>query len=985
MEDKVKKTCLVIVALLIWLVCLSGEEFSLRKADDLRLEDFHFRTADNCEIIFWSDLTSGDRNIRCQKFNAQGQAIWAEPIAVVNNPGDQNLADVVPSSDNNFIILWEEYEIDTVNQLRLQKVTSNGQSLWPQAGISLDMVYTYPQARLVPNNTGGAFVLYKCPGWGTISAQSIDAYGNMLWPIDGLLLVTPTNYINIIDAVPDGTGGFILNLRSYQSAQPPHRLVRYSAQGLIVGNDPLIPFNVFSKDECHILQSSGGQFILYQKDESGSIEFNRIDASGNLAFPVNIVYDPGTSDFVTLCDLATTPSGGVVFAWRQGIWGGNHNLMIQKLDHDFLPLWTQSGVIVDTLGSEMSDTSLDASSNGSTWLSWYSYNEPSPAKAQVFSSEGSPLWEQGGKILTTDIARVMTFGFADRGLFFWNDENNGMDRLCKQVIGTNGALSYPPGGETVVQKLRGQAYIYDIFALNDRYITLWQDDRDGYKIYYQISDQNMQPLLAPNGVALNPVLNDEEYQVSLQATPDGKLAVLYNLQEQIDGSTVYETYLQLIDHYGERLYPGRGIHIPPQGSYGNGSVMGISGNDIYLAWMESEDGIVRQIIGQRVCNGQLMWGENGKVITSAPQLFNIEIKGIVGSYFIWETQNAEQDRSFCKALKVDQNGDPASGWTVAGSNLILDNDYDEQDYLKAGLVNDDLISFVRLSGRGAYPVRAQRLSSDGLRMWNDAGLSLSSSINYPSISDVVYGNEIAYVILDYSNDTQQALFQKLSLSGEMLLPEDGISFTTNLHNCYDADLVKFADGSYLCAYTDNDGAWIQNRDVYYRQISPNGAPMGDHPTVLCSERYQQQYIRGAIRGNKAVFAWSDDRAGIMNSETAYTGVWGNSVISSYVAIDDPLETPSVVPEISGNYPNPFNPSTTIAFALPAGGEVSLSVFNLKGQLVRTILNEAELEAGKHTAIWDGTDSTGRIVSSGVYFCALKTAGKTVSRKMLLTK
>ncbi|HNX37411.1 MAG TPA: T9SS type A sorting domain-containing protein, partial [Candidatus Cloacimonadota bacterium] len=210
-------------------------------------------------------------------------------------------------------------------------------------------------------------------------------------------------------------------------------------------------------------------------------------------------------------------------------------------------------------------------------------------------------------------------------------------------------------------------------------------------------------------------------------------------------------------------------------------------------------------------------------------------------------------------------------------------------------------------------------------------------------------------------------------------------FTTNLHNCYDADLVKFADGSYLCAYTDNDGAWIQNRDVYYRQISPNGAPMGDHPTVLCSERYQQQYIRGAIRGNKAVFAWSDDRAGIMNSETAYTGVWGNSVISSYVAIDDPLETPSVVPEISGNYPNPFNPSTTIAFALPAGGEVSLSVFNLKGQLVRTILNEAELEAGKHTAIWDGTDSTGRIVSSGVYFCALKTAGKTVSRKMLLTK
>ncbi len=84
------------------------------------------------------------------------------------------------------------------------------------------------------------------------------------------------------------------------------------------------------------------------------------------------------------------------------------------------------------------------------------------------------------------------------------------------------------------------------------------------------------------------------------------------------------------------------------------------------------------------------------------------------------------------------------------------------------------------------------------------------------------------------------------------------------------------------------------------------------------------------------------------------------------------------------YPNPFNPSSTIEFNLPEENVVSLNIFNIKGQKVRTLIDEQK-PAGKHTTVWNGKNSSGQPVSSGVYFYVLKagTYGKT--EKMILLK
>ncbi len=108
---------------------------------------------------------------------------------------------------------------------------------------------------------------------------------------------------------------------------------------------------------------------------------------------------------------------------------------------------------------------------------------------------------------------------------------------------------------------------------------------------------------------------------------------------------------------------------------------------------------------------------------------------------------------------------------------------------------------------------------------------------------------------------------------------------------------------------------------------------------------------------------------------------GNSF--QYTPVED-NETPALSTALKGNYPNPFNPSTLISFALEAAGPVTLEIFNQKGQLVKTLI-AAELPAGSHQAEWNGCDANGAPASSGVYFYRMRSGKFTSTRKMVMMK
>ena len=85
-----------------------------------------------------------------------------------------------------------------------------------------------------------------------------------------------------------------------------------------------------------------------------------------------------------------------------------------------------------------------------------------------------------------------------------------------------------------------------------------------------------------------------------------------------------------------------------------------------------------------------------------------------------------------------------------------------------------------------------------------------------------------------------------------------------------------------------------------------------------------------------------------------------------------------------NYPNPFNPSTLIRFSLPKPGEAGLSIYNLLGQRVATLVS-GQREAGTYTLQWDGRDEQGRDLASGIYFYRLHAGTQVETRKMLLLR
>ncbi len=106
-------------------------------------------------------------------------------------------------------------------------------------------------------------------------------------------------------------------------------------------------------------------------------------------------------------------------------------------------------------------------------------------------------------------------------------------------------------------------------------------------------------------------------------------------------------------------------------------------------------------------------------------------------------------------------------------------------------------------------------------------------------------------------------------------------------------------------------------------------------------------------------------------------------VPSTTIVEMDNNTPSKFAVI-GNFPNPFNPETTIQFTLPEDGVVNLAVYNIMGQKVRELVAD-RMQAGIHSVIWDGKDAMGNAVSSGIYLSRLISGENVAANRMLLLK
>ena len=95
-----------------------------------------------------------------------------------------------------------------------------------------------------------------------------------------------------------------------------------------------------------------------------------------------------------------------------------------------------------------------------------------------------------------------------------------------------------------------------------------------------------------------------------------------------------------------------------------------------------------------------------------------------------------------------------------------------------------------------------------------------------------------------------------------------------------------------------------------------------------------------------------------------------------------VATPRV--NLNQNFPNPFNPVTTITYSIPKSAHVNLRIYDVRGRLITSLVN-GQKTAGEHTATWNGEDKGGSLVASGVYFVRLESRGKVQTRKIVMLK
>jgi len=350
-----------------------------------------------------------------------------------------------------------------------------------------------------------------------------------------------------------------------------------------------------------------------------------------------------------------------------------------------------------------------------------------------------------------------------------------------------------------------------------------------------------------------------------------------------------------------------------------------------------------------------------------------------GNYLVYTQEDYINYYYTIRALLLDGNGNPAAGWPNDGIAIIESAEGYYQRVFSAGLNENKLVCFIAGASYNGYRTLAQKLDNTGNRLWGENGLTLvvDDEWNMYQVTDAVYKDNIS-CLLHPDNNTSTYL-QKISPTGELLFGATGTILDYEWNTVQDPILIQYTNGSYSVFWK---GWEDQLGRICHRYVSPSGEVSDSGPLSIAVNPYGFWNLDTAENNNIGVIAYTD------NNQYYYAkgdgiplnSLWACRLNALPVSNDDPVQNPAVLS--SHNYPNPFNPSTTIRFNLKETHPVKVEIFNAKGQLVRELLNEAKT-AGEYDVLWNGTDNNGRSVASGIYLYKIQAGQYSNTKKMML--
>ncbi|MCK4311183.1 MAG: right-handed parallel beta-helix repeat-containing protein [Candidatus Cloacimonetes bacterium] len=338
------------------------------------------------------------------------------------------------------------------------------------------------------------------------------------------------------------------------------------------------------------------------------------------------------------------------------------------------------------------------------------------------------------------------------------------------------------------------------------------------------------------------------------------------------------------------------------------------------------------------------------------------------------------------------------------SNVSISNEYPEY---AAGIVmqySSPVLKNISVSGISGYGIACSDFSNpiiyNAFLNNNIYGFGCSYSSEPFVINSLIFDNSSRGITSHY--DSNPTIVNTTIVNN--VYPIYIRDSNANFHNCilfndhiYEID--AFQNSSVTISYCDIEGG-IDAVHVWVGSIlfwldgnideDPLFAGTGVHPFTLLEsspcidtgtpETTGLNLPPWDLINNERI--WDGDENGIAVIDM---GAYEYGAPPYIVGIEEPIITNSqALINYLGNYPNPFNPSTTIKFSIQNDLKVELSIFNIKGQKVTTLINE-HMQKGKHSICWSGCDQNGNHVSSGIYFYKIKAGTQDSVKRMLLLK
>ncbi len=795
---------------------------------------------------------------------------------------------------------------------------------WTGDGIYIGENYGSSEPMIIPDGAGGAIIAwFKDDGGGytDIYAQRVDAFGTPLWTSGGVAVCTVGGYQLYPRLVSDGAGGAIVTWHDYRDKTT---------------------YDIYAQ---------------------------RVDASGATRWTADGVAICTAADNQLYPTIVSDGAGGGIITWYDRRGGANYDVYVQLVDYKGTIKWTANGIAICAAANDQQRPVIVSDGAGGAVIAWMDrrggvYYD---IYAQRVDNDGNIKWTGDGIALCAAFGNQYYPEIDSDGsggaIDTWYDlrAGGGDDNIYAQRVNTMGDIQWTGDGVAVCMAANGQSDPVIVSDGAGGAVIAWEDDRvAGTNVYAQRLDNPGAVQWTADGVALCTAAAN---QLKPMIASDGA------------GGAIVGWY----DYRG-----------------GNA--------DIYV---------------QRVgAAGAVQWIADGVPLCAAAedQMHPaIASDGAGGAIAAWQDYRSESTYEVY-AQRVKPPGFPGGSWPTIED--VADVPADEGGWVRLHVARSEWDGFYA----GTYPITGYnvwRLVSSGAspgvlppagEMTSLESRAVESFFAAPESARGLRLSGAAATALGLPPGTWE------SLGFHAAMQEEHYDFTvptkTDSTSAGDAleTYVVTAHTTVPAAHVASDpdsGHSVDN-------LAP-GTPEGlaaeqsfepEGLELAWNERGEADLWHYSVyRGTSADFVPSaGNRIGTPTDAGYFDAGWswdggyfykvsavdrhGNESGFALLAPDGITGTDAPkAPEASylaQNYPNPFNPTTRVAFGLSAPGHVSLRIYDAAGRLVRALADE-DRSAGRYEETWDGRDSNGRAVSSGIYFYRLTAGSFVETRKMALLR